>query len=358
MAGGSARVVWGDPRVERWRPAGELLSSFLASIRLMGLRGTFRRLRQLGAQSDDNLTYQRWLARNTLTAEDLRQMAAEAFQFTYRPKISIVTPVYNTDPRWLQACIDSVRRQVYEDWELCLCDDGSSSEATVNVLRQSASDPRVRIVRLESNQGISVASNAALAMATGEFVAMLDHDDVLAPEALYEVVRFLNNQPAADMIYSDEDKLDQSGRRCDPHFKPDWSPDYFLTCMYTCHLMVLRTSLVAEVGGFRAGYEGSQDYDLVLRVMARTSTDPPHPEGSVSLAQSERFRRRIRPVKAMGGRCRPSSDRGLCNAGWRGRCGRAGRWARAVSPAPSCAVAPARLDSHGRCRRSATNRRF
>jgi GT2 family glycosyltransferase len=125
-------------------------------------------------------------------------------------------------------------------------------------------------VRLEKNAHISGASNAALATATGAFVALLDHDDELTPNALFHVAKFLNAEPHADLIYSDEDKLDPSGARCDPYFKPDWSPDHFLTCMYTCHLMVVRRTLLDEIGGFRRGYEGAQDYDLVLRLMERT----------------------------------------------------------------------------------------
>ncbi len=134
-----------------------------------------------------------------------------------------------------------------------------------------AADPRIRLTRLPANGHISAASNAALATASGEFVVMLDHDDELTPDALFEVVRHLNQHPDADMLYSDEDKLDLEGRRCDPYFKPDWSPEHFFSCMYTCHLMAVRRRLVEEIGGFRLGYEGAQDYDLVLRVMERTT---------------------------------------------------------------------------------------
>ena len=140
------------------------------------------------------------------------------------PLISIVTPVYNTDPRWLRACIDSVRQQVYPNWELCLCDDASSVPATIETLREYEGDPRIRIRYASVNGGISVASNAALEQATGEFVALLDHDDELPPDALAEVVKYLNEHRDADVLYSDEDKLDLAGARCDPYFKPDWSP--------------------------------------------------------------------------------------------------------------------------------------
>jgi GT2 family glycosyltransferase len=164
-----------------------------------------------------------------------------------------------------------VRRQAYPHWELCLCDDASSVPATIEVLREYEADPRIRVRYAAVNGGISSASNAALEQATGEFVGLLDHDDELPPDALAEVALHLNAHPDADVLYSDEDKLDLLGARCDPYFKPDWSPEHFLTCMYTCHFMVIRRSLLTGIGGFRQGYEGAQDYDLLLRLMERTT---------------------------------------------------------------------------------------
>jgi GT2 family glycosyltransferase len=131
-------------------------------------------------------------------------------------------------------------------------------------------DPRIKVSFLPRNSGISIASNTALALATGQYVGLLDHDDELAPDALFQVVQLLQTHPEADVIYSDEDKLDSRGRRCDPFFKPDWSPEYLLACMYTCHLSVYRRAVLEAVGGFRPGFEGSQDYDLMLRVTERT----------------------------------------------------------------------------------------
>jgi GT2 family glycosyltransferase len=259
---GEPRAEWPRSRVERWRSVVGLFTRF----RYAGLLGTLRQIRDMRASDGDAARYRRWMALNTPAPAALAEMAAQVNAWPFRPRISVLTPVYNTKPQWLRACIDSVRRQVYPDWELCLADDGSTSAATRRVLDEYRTDPRIRVVRLPANRGISAATNAALGVATGDFLAMLDHDDELAPEALFDVVQFLARVPDADMVYSDEDKLDSAGLRCEPYFKPDWSPEHFRSTMYTCHLMVLRTSVVRQVGGFRVGYEGSQDYDLVLRL--------------------------------------------------------------------------------------------
>jgi GT2 family glycosyltransferase len=186
------------------------------------------------------------------------------------PFFSILTPVYETPGDVLEAMLASVRRQRFGDWELCLVDDCSSAPHVAEILERAQSrDPRVRVMRRESNGGIVAASNDALEMATGEFVALLDHDDELHPKALAEVAAALQGAPEADYVYSDEDKIDRSGRRSAPFFKPDWSPERMRTQMYTCHLSVLRRRLVEEVGGFDPEFEGSQDWDLVLKVTER-----------------------------------------------------------------------------------------
>jgi hypothetical protein len=220
-----AWAIWGDPHLRAWRPAAEVktsVSNLIAKIRTFGLDATLAQLRESEGSDLHADLYQRWLTANTPTEGDLAAMAADAATFEYRPTISVVTPVYNTDPRWLRACIESVTRQVYPHWELCLCDDGSTVEATRGVLREYERDPRIKVVYLEKNSQISAASNAALALATGEYVALLDHDDEYTPDALYHVVKHLNAHRDADVVYSDEDKLDLAGTRCDPYFKPDW----------------------------------------------------------------------------------------------------------------------------------------
>jgi GT2 family glycosyltransferase len=186
------------------------------------------------------------------------------------PRFSILTPVYDTPDDVLRAMLESVRGQTFADWELCLVDDRSPRPEVGQILEQAAAeDPRIRFQRRERNGGIVPTSNDALAMARGEFLALLDHDDELHPEALALVHEALLGEPDADYVYTDEDKIDRAGRHSGPFFKPDWSPERMRTQMYSCHLSVLRRSLVEEVGGFDPEFEGSQDWDLVLKVTER-----------------------------------------------------------------------------------------
>lgn len=186
------------------------------------------------------------------------------------PRFSILTPVYDTPADVLAAMLKSVRRQRFGDWELCLVDDCSTDPGVrVAIEAAAAADPRIRFQARERNGGIVAASNDALAMASGEFVALLDHDDMLHPDALAHVDAALAGEPEADYVYTDEDKIDRAGHHEAPFFKPDWSPERMRTQMYTCHLSVLRRSLVEEVGGFDPEFEGSQDWDLVLKVTER-----------------------------------------------------------------------------------------
>lgn len=218
------------------------------------------------------LAYELWMQQHTPNAADLEKMAAMIKIFAQQPRISIVMPVYNPTIQFLREAIESVLTQVYSNWELCIADDASLNPLVRETLEDYAQkDERIKVVFRTENGHISRASNSALEVATGEFIALLDHDDVLAPEALYEMVLMLNKHPEADMIYSDEDKIDEENRRKYPFFKPDWCPDSFLSRMYTCHLGVYRRSLITEIGGFRVGFEGSQDYDLVLRFTEKTN---------------------------------------------------------------------------------------
>ena len=186
------------------------------------------------------------------------------------PRFSILTPVYETPADVLEQMLRSVRRQSYGDWELCLVDDHSQQPHVRAILDEaSRRDPRIRVAYREQNGGIVPTSNDALAMATGEFVALLDHDDTLHPDALAHVAAALDGSPEADYAYTDEDKIDLRGRHSSPFFKPDWSPERMRTQMYSCHLSVLRRALVEEVGGFDPAFEGSQDWDLVLKVTER-----------------------------------------------------------------------------------------
>lgn len=210
--------------------------------------------------------YRNWINKNEPTKADLLKMKEESIHFIYQPKISIITPVWNTPDLWLREAIESVLAQTYDNWELCIAEGGSTRPGVRKVLEHySRQDERIKITFLEENKGISENSNQALLRADGEFIALLDHDDLLAPFALYEIVKQLNQNPELDYIYSDEDKIDPTGRRCMVFFKPDWSPDLLLTCGYTNHLSVYRKKLVVDLGGFRDEFEPSQDYDLLLR---------------------------------------------------------------------------------------------
>jgi glycosyltransferase involved in cell wall biosynthesis len=183
------------------------------------------------------------------------------------PRFSILTPVYDTPADFLTECVESVRAQDFQDWELILVDDCSpAAHVALALVVIAASDPRIRVLTREVNGGIVAASNDALSAATGEFVALLDHDDLLTPTALSSFAAELDRRADVDVLYSDEDKIDDTGRRYDTFYKPDWSPARLASHMYLGHFLALRRSLVQEVGGFRAEYEGSQDYDLALRV--------------------------------------------------------------------------------------------
>lgn len=273
---GGANFAWalfGEPRFEWRRPAADVrrsLDTFASQVKTYGVSGALATLRRAPTAEEETERYTRWIAANTPSEAQLQALAVDVAALPLQPLVSIITPVYNTDPKWLRACVESVRRQVYPNWELCLCDDASSSAATAEALHEFENDARIRIVRLSANEGISGASNAALAAARGEFIALLDHDDELTPDALAHMMMALNAQPDADVFYSDEDKIDEAGQRSNACFKPDWSPELFQHRMYTCHFTMMRRSVVDAVGGFRKGYEGAQDYDLWLRAIGRT----------------------------------------------------------------------------------------
>lgn len=218
--------------------------------------------------------YQRWIQEHdTLTDADRQQIRAHIDSLPQRPLISIVMPAYDSDERRLREAIASIRSQLYPHWELCIADDASPSPLVATVLEElAASDCRIKWTRRETNGHIAAATNSALELATGMFVAFMDHDDLLAEQALYEVAVELNAHPDADLIFSDEDLVDDTGRRYSPYFKPDWNLDLFLGYNMVNHLGVYRRALVERLGGMRLGFEGSQDYDLALRVVA--ATDP------------------------------------------------------------------------------------
>lgn len=214
--------------------------------------------------------YRNWMLSNDPTEDDLARMRAAVEGFTSRPLISIITPVFNTPEDVLRAALDSVLGQAYPDWELIAVDDGSGSPDIRRTLESYVErDERIHVTYRGSNDGISAASADGLAKASGAFVTFLDHDDVLAPDALYEVARVLEQDGAIDVVYSDEDKI-EGDRRLSPFFKPDWCPNLLLSLNYINHLCVIRRSLLESVGGFRPGFDGAQDHDVLLRVTERT----------------------------------------------------------------------------------------
>lgn len=209
--------------------------------------------------------YQAWLTNQPVLTQEQIKESIQSLRYT--PLISVLVPVYNPPIEFLKACLDSVLAQHYFHWQLCIADDASTdpaiSELLANYVEQ---DRRIHVVTRKTNGHICAASNSALALAKGEFIALLDHDDCLAPEALLEMATAISHQPDACLLYSDEDKLDERGYRYDPHFKPDWNPDLLLAQNYISHLGLYNTELVRALGGFREGFEGSQDHDLALRV--------------------------------------------------------------------------------------------
>lgn len=214
-----------------------------------------------------NEQYQVWFQNNYPTTQDLDNQRQKSKTLKHKPLISIITPTYNTPIRYLRECIESVINQSYPKWELCLADDCSTDPEVRKVIKEYASvDKRIKYTFRKTNGHISRASNSALKLAKGEWVGLLDHDDILWPNALYEVAKLINEKPDVDFIYSDEDKLSEDGiTHCDPFFKPGWSPDLLLSFNYITHFAVISKNLLDSVGGFKLGFEGAQDYDLFLR---------------------------------------------------------------------------------------------
>lgn len=221
----------------------------------------------------DRNDYQTWIKLfDTPNEEDIMRFRQEILRFEYKPKISIVMPVYNPPLKFLIEAIDSVLNQVYDNWELCIADDASTDKAIRPLLESySTKDERIKVMFRPENGHISAASNSALELATGEFVALLDNDDLLREHALYHVAKAALENPDAALIYSDEDKINQSGVRYDPYFKCELNYELLLAHNMITHLGVYKREILQKIGGFRLGFEGAQDYDLVLRVLEQVS---------------------------------------------------------------------------------------
>lgn len=219
--------------------------------------------------SQPSLDYEEWIDTfETPSLPDQAEVTKLLAAMAKPPVISVVMPVYNPAEIYLRACLDSVLAQSYPHWELCIADDKSPKEHVQRVLREyEAKDLRINVVYRQQNGHISAASNSALEIATGDFVALLDHDDALPEHALLFMAQAICELPDTKIFYSDEDKLNGRGERFDPHFKSDWNPDLFFSQNYVSHLGVYRRNLLQQIGGFRLGVEGSQDQDLLLRCL-------------------------------------------------------------------------------------------
>lgn len=237
---------------------------FLEVMRTRGISEAARRGRNVVLGSFSRVLYS--LKMRGAYLPWLRRPRKTGKPFTGETKISILMPVYNTDPKVLTEAIVSVLSQTYQNWELCICDDYSTSTETLEILRRyKGNDPRIKITRSSSNLHISGATNLAMEFATGEFVAFLDHDDTLEPNAIECVIEAIYQHPNADLLYTDEDKITTNGVHVEPNYKPGWSPEYLHAVMYLMHLFVIRKKLLLELGGLREQFSGAQDYDLALR---------------------------------------------------------------------------------------------
>lgn len=240
--------------------------SFLILLKNEGIAGIHGKSVEILSRTE-RTDYQEWIKRyDTLSNRDRKQIRRRMAQWENPPLISVLMPTFNPKIQWLREAIESVRAQLYPNWELCIADDASTDPAVRAYLEKvSSSDSRIKVIFRDENGHISRASNSALTLCTGQWVALMDHDDLLAEHALFNVVDTIDRHPDATLIYSDEDKIAENGFRSDPYFKCDWNPDLFYSHNMICHLGVYRREIVQMIDGFREGLEGSQDYDLALR---------------------------------------------------------------------------------------------
>lgn len=260
---GSRRAEWSDRKA--WLRSG--LSKLLPGGISAFATWLYTSYLELGTEQ---LTYERWLTLFDRWQDPPDVQPVPTAATGPMPRFSVLLPTYNTPERWLRRCLDSVREQTYPHWELCIADDASERPHVRKVLAEyAARDPRIRFVLRPERGHISAASNSALALARGDYVAMLDHDDEFHPEALQSIAEAILDNPQWKMIYTDEDKIDTQGNRFDPYFKPEWNIDLLRGHNCINHLSVYALDLLRAVGGFRKGFEGSQDWDLVFRCSER-----------------------------------------------------------------------------------------
>lgn len=245
------------------------LSQFLMTLKL----ANYRRLRK--RREPQRIAYRQWVMdHDTITHEKIIELEHVAASLSHQPLISVIMPAYNAPIAWLDLAIESVRQQIYKNWELCIADDCSTNADIRPYLEEKSNkDSRIKINFRPVNGHISAASNSAIAMASGEFIALMDQDDLIPPNALLDVAICINRHPNACLIYSDEDKVDDKNQREAPARKGEWRRELLIKYNIISHLGVYKTDLVREVGGFRLGYEGSQDHDLALRCTERLADD-------------------------------------------------------------------------------------
>ena len=237
--------------------------------------GGLKALRRDQQAPSEQVQYDAWFKKQRVTEEQLTAQREAAAVFTNRPKISIAIPLFNTNLKYLDVLLDSIEGQSYENWELCLADGSTESAVEMHLKARYqpdfSKDSRIRYQRLKENAGIAGNTNAALEMASGDYIMLSDHDDVIEKDALYEIVKLLNADPTLDIVYTDEDLTDEAGEHFrSPRFKPDFNIDLLRSINYICHLFCIRTSLMHEVGGFRSDCDGAQDWDLFLRCSEHT----------------------------------------------------------------------------------------
>ncbi len=250
-------------------PKGSIIRKFLVNLKQNGIKDTLSKIHayDIKGHKDNNQAYQQWIIENEPTDAQLQEQKNK--KFAIMPKISVVIPLYNTNQKDFEELIQHMISQTYSNWELCLAD--GSPEKNLQIEELTKQDNRIQYQFLGNNLGIAGNTNSAIKMATGEYIALLDHDDVLADFALYEVVSQINQHTEVEFLYSDEDKITENvEERFDPHFKPDFAIDTLRSVNYICHFSVIKTELMQKIGGFREGFDGAQDYDLFLRIAETT----------------------------------------------------------------------------------------
>ena len=264
----------GISKGERFKAKASLYSKkAMENYRSNGIHTVIRKsLIKLEALSKGDGLYQTWLKENKVTKKELNQQRKTVFQENI--KFSLVVPLYKTDKYLLKALVDSVLAQTYSNWELCLSDGSGADSPIRSILEEyQKKDPRIKVVFNEKQLQISDNTNAAIGIATGNYIAFADHDDTLAEEAFYQMAKEISQHPEADLIYSDEDIIDIRGNRLFPHFKPDFNPDYLCCVNYICHLVVVKRTLLDRTGFLRPEYDGSQDFDFLLRCTEHTDSE-------------------------------------------------------------------------------------